>query len=179
VTERGAGSVSVFQLPSRTRVRSSLPGLPEATRRFIRARRDSIDLLHLHSASSRRTSGWPGSHAFPTSSPPNGCYGPRVLAGNNRIAKFVWMHMWERDYVRNASMIHAVSRQELEELRATFGARPFVLVPNAYVSHRHDADTELIVAGPDFRSGRDELEAMAASLLPQRACAIHRSGVRT
>jgi glycosyltransferase involved in cell wall biosynthesis len=117
--------------------------------------------------------------------------------------------MWERDYVRNASMIHAVSPQELEELRATFGACPFVFVPNAidlpavgtspadrmlgpskrivflgrlaidhkgldillegyanYVRQQGDTDTELIVAGPDFRSGRDELEALAASLLP-------------
>jgi glycosyltransferase involved in cell wall biosynthesis len=116
--------------------------------------------------------------------------------------------MRERGYVRSASIIHAVSPRELEELRATFGAaRPLVVVPNAvdlpavgavptdrmmgpsrrivflgrlaieskgldvllkgyasYVRHQRDIDTELIVAGPDFRSGRDELEALAASL---------------
>lgn len=35
-----------------------------------------------------------------------------------------------------------------------------------YVRGRRDVDTELIVAGPDFRSGRTELEAMAASFHP-------------
>jgi glycosyltransferase involved in cell wall biosynthesis len=36
-----------------------------------------------------------------------------------------------------------------------------------YVSSRGGAGSELIVAGPDFRSGRARLEALAASLLPQ------------
>jgi glycosyltransferase involved in cell wall biosynthesis len=210
VTERRVGSVSVFQLPTRTRVRSSLLGLPEATRRFIRERRDGIDLLHLHSVFIPENV-WVARFArLPYVLTPHGGYSPRVLAGSNRIAKFVWMRMWERDYVRNASMVHAVSRQELEELRDTFGARPFVFVPNAidlptvdtapadrmlgpskrivfigrlavdhkgldvllegyahYVSRQHDTDTELILAGPDFRSGRDKLEALAASLLPR------------
>jgi glycosyltransferase involved in cell wall biosynthesis len=35
----------------------------------------------------------------------------------------------------------------------------------SYVRNQRDTDTELIVAGPDVRSGRDELEALAASLL--------------
>jgi glycosyltransferase involved in cell wall biosynthesis len=209
VMERRAGSISVFQLPSRTRGRGSLLGLPEATRRFIRQRRDAIDLLHLHSVFIPDNV-WVARFArLPYVLTPHGGYSPRVLAGSNRIAKSVWMRMWERDYVRNASMIHAVSPQELEELRVTFDARPLVFVPNAidlpavgtapadrmlgpskrivflgrlaidhkgldvllegyanYVRHRRDSDTELIVAGPDFRSGRDELEALAASLLP-------------
>jgi glycosyltransferase involved in cell wall biosynthesis len=209
VKERRIGPVSVFQLPSRTRVRSSLLGLPETTRRFIRERRDGIDLLHLHSVFIPENV-WVARFArLPYVLTPHGGYSPRVLAGNNRVAKFVWMRLWEREYVRNASMIHAVSPQELEELRATFGPRPFVFVPNAidlpaegtapadrvlrqskrivflgrlaidhkgldvllegyanYVRHQRDTDTELIVAGPDFRSGRDELEALAASLLP-------------
>src|SRR5262245_7027403 len=42
VTERRAGSINVFQLPSRPRVRSSLLGIPEATQSFIRERRDQI-----------------------------------------------------------------------------------------------------------------------------------------
>jgi glycosyltransferase involved in cell wall biosynthesis len=209
VTERRVGSVSVFHLPSRTRVRSSLLGMPEATRRFIRERRDGIDLLHLHSVFIPENVWVARLARLPYILTPHGGYSPRVLAGKNRIAKFVWMRMWERDYVRNASMIHAVSLQELEELRATFGARPFVFVPNAidlpavgtapadrmlgpsrrivflgrlaidhkgldillegyanYVRNKRDTDTELIVAGPDFRSGRNELEALAASLLP-------------
>jgi glycosyltransferase involved in cell wall biosynthesis len=209
VMERRAGSVSVFQLPSRTRVRGSLLGLPEATRRFIHERRDDIDLLHLHSVFIPENVWVARSARLPYVLTPHGGYSPRVLAGNNRIAKFVWMRMWERNYVRNASMIHAVSPQELEELRATFGPRPFVFMPNAvdlpavgtapadrmrgrskrivflgrlaidhkgldvllegyasYVRHQPENDTELIVAGPDFRSGRDELEALAASLLP-------------
>jgi glycosyltransferase involved in cell wall biosynthesis len=209
VTERRVGSVSVFQLPSRTRVQSSLLRLPEATRRFIHERRNAIDLLHLHSVFIPENV-WVARFArLPYVLTPHGGYSPRVLAGNKRIAKFVWMRMWERDYVRNASMIHAVSPQELEELRATFGARPFVFVPNAidlpvvstspadrmlgpskrivflgrlaidhkgldlllegyadYVRQQHDTDTELIVAGPDFRSGRRQLETLAASLLP-------------
>jgi glycosyltransferase involved in cell wall biosynthesis len=209
VTERRAGSVKVFQLPSRTRAQSSLLGLHEATRRFIRERRDSIDLLHLHSVFIPENVWVARSARLPYVLTPHGGYSPRVLAGNNRIAKFVWMRMWERDYVRNASMIHAVGPQELDELRATFGPCPFVFMPNAidlpavvtapadrmrgpskrivflgrlaidhkgldvllegyagYVRHQPDTDTELIVAGPDFRSGRDELEALAASLLP-------------
>jgi len=209
VTERRAGSVSVFQLPSRNRGRSALLGLPKATRSFIRERRHEIDLLHLHSVFIPDNV-WVAQVARrPYVISPHGGYSPRVLAGSNRIAKFVWMRMRERGYVRNGSMIHAVSPRELEELRATFGDRPSVLVPNAidlpavgaapadrmlgprrrivflgrlaieskgldvllegyasYVTLERDTDTELVVAGPDFRSGREELEALAASLLP-------------
>ena len=210
VTERRVGSVSVFQLPSRTRVRSSLLGLPEATRRFIRERRDGIDLLHLHSVFIPENVWVARSARLPYVLTPHGGYSPSRLAGHNRIAKWAWMRMWERGYVRNASMIHGVSPQEFEELRATFGVRPFVFVPNAidlpavaptpadrmrgptkriaflgrlaidhkgldillegyadYVRHQRDTDTELILAGPDFRSGRDELETRAESLLPR------------
>jgi glycosyltransferase involved in cell wall biosynthesis len=208
VTERRAGSVSVFQLPSRTRVRSALLGLPKATRRFIRERCAEIDLLHLHSVFIPENVRVAKVARRPYVLSPHGGYSPKVLAGNNRIAKFVWMHMRERGYVRNASMIHAVSPRELKELRTTFGATRCVFVPNAidlpavgaapgdrmlgprrrivflgrlaieskgldillkgyasYVKNQPDIDTELIVAGPDFRSGREELVALAASLL--------------
>ena len=209
VTERLVGSVRVFQLPSRGRVRSALLGLPTATRRFIRERSDGIDLLHLHSVFIPENVCVAKLARRPYVLSPHGGYSPRVLASNSRVAKFVWMHMRERAYVRNASMIHAVSPREPEELRARFGARPVVFLPNAidlpaihaapadrmlgprrrivflgrlaiehkgldvllegyasYLRAQPDADTELIVAGPDFRSGRDELEALAASLLP-------------
>jgi glycosyltransferase involved in cell wall biosynthesis len=36
-----------------------------------------------------------------------------------------------------------------------------------YVTSRGGADSELVIAGPDFRSGRGQLEALAASLLPK------------
>ena len=38
-----------------------------------------------------------------------------------------------------------------------------------YVRLSGDADSELVIAGPDFRSGRSELEALTASLLLERS----------
>jgi len=38
-----------------------------------------------------------------------------------------------------------------------------------YVRSSGDADSELVIAGPDFRSGRSELEALTASLLLERS----------
>jgi hypothetical protein len=49
VQERRSGSVRVFELPAYPRMRSALSRLPRPTRRFIRERRDQIDMLHLHS----------------------------------------------------------------------------------------------------------------------------------
>ncbi len=134
---------------------------------------------------------------------PNGGYSPEVLHGRNRVAKAAWMRMRERSYVRGASLVHAVSPRELDQLRATFGTDALLFVPNAidvsprpvppgatrrisrnrivflgrlaiehkgldtllegyarFVKSGSERESELIIAGPDFRSGRAKLEAL-------------------
>jgi glycosyltransferase involved in cell wall biosynthesis len=208
VQERRSGFVRVFELPAYPRMRSAVSRLPRSTRRFIRERRDQIDLLHLHSVFIPDNV-WVAREArLPYVITPHGGYATEVIHGRNWAAKTLWMRMVERKYVGNASLIHAVSPRELDELRARFRARSFVYAPNAidlpttpvapaermvglrrrvvflgrlavehkgldlllegyalYVHNKVDADVELIVAGPDFRSGLTRLEALAASLL--------------
>jgi glycosyltransferase involved in cell wall biosynthesis len=121
----------------------------------------------------------------------------------------MWMAARERAYVRAASLVQAVSRRELRQLRTMFGSIPLGFVPNAveipaarsdpkvrltqtrrivflgrlavhnkgldlllegyarHVRRTRDPASELIIAGPDFRGGRAELQSLAASLLPE------------
>lgn len=208
VQERRSGSVRVFELPAYPRMRSAVSRLPRSTRRFIRERRHQIDILHLHSVFIPDNV-WVAREArLPYVITPHGGYAAEVIHGRNWAAKTLWMRMVERKYVGNASLIHAVSPRELDELRATFRVRSFVYAPNAidvprttaatterilgsrrrivflgrlavehkgldlllegytlYVRNEAAADVELILAGPDFRSGLKRLEALAASLL--------------
>jgi glycosyltransferase involved in cell wall biosynthesis len=207
VQERRSGSVRVFELPAYARMRSAVSRLPRSTRRFIRERRDQIDMLHLHSVFIPDNV-WAAREArLPYVITPHGGYAAEVIHGRNWAAKTLWMRMVERKYVGNASLIHAVSPRELDDLRAMFQTRSFVYAPNAidvprtaattermlgsrrrivflgrlavehkgldlllegyalYVRTEADADVELIVAGPDFRSGLTRLEALSASLM--------------
>lgn len=209
VTERQADGVKVVELPARGRAASALLGLPDATRRFVRERRDEVDVLHLHSVFIPANVWLARLAQRPYVLTPHGGYGPRVLAGHNRAAKAVWMRVREREYVHHASLLHAVSPDEVDQLRSTFGPHPSVFVPNAIdlpsvatapnertkgprrrvlflgrlaVEHKGldillegvarctqgglAPEIELLIAGPDFRSGQAELEAMAASLIP-------------
>lgn len=209
VTERQSGPVSVFGLPAHPRARGALFGLPAATSRFIRERISKIDLLHLHSVFIPDNVGVARIAGLPYVLTPHGGYDPQVLRGRNRLAKAIWMQLRERDYVRGAARVHAVSTPELEQLESTFGINTLMFAPNAvelpsvnvapqrrmarhpkriaflgrlaidqkgldvlvkgyahHVSATADSGTELILAGPDFRSGRAKLQAMAATLLP-------------
>jgi glycosyltransferase involved in cell wall biosynthesis len=209
VSETTLGSVRNVSLPAYERSRSALFGPPGATRRFMDERRTKIDLLHLHSVFipdnvwvAKRT-------GLPYVITPHGGYSPEVLRGRNRFLKIAWTWMHERSYVQGASLVHAVSPRELEQLRAMFKVDTLMFAPNAielptetvtaqqrmslspkrvsflgrlavdhkgldvllegfarYVKSSGDADSELIIAGPDFRSGRAKLVALAASLLP-------------
>jgi len=210
VQERRSGSVPVFELPAYQRMRSAVSRLPRSTRRFIRERRHQIDMLHLHSVFIPDNA-WVAREArLPYVITPHGGYAAEVIHGRNWAAKTLWMRMVERKYVGNASLIHAVSPRELDELRARFRARSFVYAPNAidlpttpvapgermvgqrrrvvflgrlavehkgldvlvegyarFLRNEADVDAELIVAGPDFRSGLARLQRLAASLFPE------------
>jgi glycosyltransferase involved in cell wall biosynthesis len=208
VRERRSGALRVFELPAYPRMRSVVTRLPRSTRRFIRQRRLEIDVLHMHSVFIPDNVWVVREAQLPYVITPHGGYSAEVIRGRNRVAKAVWMRMQEGRYVRDASLIHAVSPREADELRATFRARSFVYAPNAidvprtaaataerilgarrrivflgrlavehkgldlllegyalYIRNEADADVELIVVGPDFRSGLTRLEALAASLL--------------
>jgi len=208
-SETRAGSVRITRLPAFRRPRSAVSGLPTATRAYIRSRRAEIDLLHLHSVFIPDNAWVVRVAERPYVLTPNGGYSPEVIGGRRRIAKAIWMRLHERDYVRRAALVHAVSPRELDQLAATFGASQLLFVPNAVdipstggsprertsgprkrvvflgrlavdhkgldllvkgfaglVRRRHEPDVELIVAGPDVRSGRAELEALAAPVLP-------------
>jgi glycosyltransferase involved in cell wall biosynthesis len=209
VSTRSTESVNVIQLPAYHRAKSAAVGLPEETVRFVRGRRDEIDLLHLHSVFIPDNVRLAKVAGLPYVLTPNGGYSPQVLRGRNRLAKAVWMRVRERSYVRDADLIHAVAPDELDQLRSLFGNEAMVFAPNAiempgdlpgsretelpplrtivflgrlavghkgldlllegyarFVREHSGAESELIIAGPDHRSGRSTLEAMATTLLP-------------
>jgi len=212
VRERTSGSVPVFELPARSRIGSIAMRLPTTTRRFIRARSHEIDVLHLHSVFIPDNVWVAREAGVPYVLTPNGGYSAEVLHGRNRFPKAMWMALEERRYVLDASLVHAVSPLELEELRSTFAASSFVYAPNAVdpapddeprtaddvrsklpivflgrlaIEHKgldlllegyrrfvreHGAGRiELVVAGPDFRSGLARLREIAGSLPPEAA----------
>jgi len=210
VSEQRAGSVRVVELPAYRRARGACAGLPASTREFIRERCSQTDVLHLHSVFIPDNVSVAKLAGLPYVISPHGGYSPEVLHGRNRLAKAAWLRIRERDYVRNASLLHAVSRRELDQLRAMFDATSLAFIPNGIEVPMADAsgpDTaqlstkrivflgrlavdhkgldlliegyarlvrdrgpkcQLVIAGPDFRSGRGKLEALAASLLPDR-----------
>lgn len=210
ISETTLSSFRNVTLPAHERSRSALFGLPEATRRFLDERRTEVDLLHLHSVFIPDNVWAVKRGERPYVITPHGGYSPEVLRGRNRFLKTAWTWMHERRYVEGASLVHAVSPRELEQLRATFKIDTLMFAPNAidlpaetvtpqqrmsvspkriafmgrlaidhkgldvllegyarYVRSRGDASSELVIAGPDFRSGRGQLEALTASLLPE------------
>ena len=206
VRERRSGTIRVFELPSHPRLRSAASRLPKATRRFIHERRQQIDVLHLHSVFIPDNVWVVREARLPYVITPNGGYSREVIHGRNRLAKAIWMRMRERRYIRDASLVHAVSPPELDELRATFRTGSFLYAPNAidastvplvaanrvapprgvvflgrldvahkgldlllegyarYIAEHGAAGVELIVAGPDVRSGMATLKAMSEAL---------------
>ena len=211
ISQRQEGPVRVVHLPAFGRAKSSISGLPPATRRFIDERRAEIDVLHLHSVFIPANVWVAKAAGIPYVLTPHGGYSPEVLRGRNRFLKTAWMWARERHHVRGASLLHAVAPRELEQLRSTFRIDALLCVPNAIdlpaepgppegrmrtdrrwivflgrlaIGHkgldtllegfasylkrsRNEHSPELIIAGPDIRSGRARLQAMAASLLPK------------
>jgi glycosyltransferase involved in cell wall biosynthesis len=177
----------------------------DGTVAWMKERAKGFDLLHLHSVFMKENIQLARGLGLPYVVTPNGGYSALALAGRNRHAKALWLKLWEREYLKRARMIHAVSQPEKSELDRLCLGVPIRLIPNGvnaathgryealppshasaflflgrlaiehkgldlllrgYAEARKSTDglPRLILAGPDFRGGRAQLEAQAKVL---------------
>ncbi len=120
----------IFRIPSRSRVRSAIWGLPIISKNWLRARSSLVDVVHCHSvflpqqiAAAR--------YAKRTVLSPHGGYMPAVLNGRSRAAKKIWRAFVEDRFVRSVSALHAVSPSEAKQLESLFGHSRILTIPNA------------------------------------------------
>jgi glycosyltransferase involved in cell wall biosynthesis len=116
VTFREVRGVTVIDLPARARGRAMLMRLPAVTRDFIRQRQAQVDLVHFHSVFIPNNPWLARSLRLPYVVTPNGGYSQAGLVGSNRLFKSIWMTWQERDYLRRASAVLAVSEAERDDL---------------------------------------------------------------
>jgi glycosyltransferase involved in cell wall biosynthesis len=204
VRERVVDGVQIFDLPIYSGRWLRTIRLPAETSRFLRRRRQDVDLLHLHSGFAPENL-WAANLGVPYVVTPNGAWAVSVVRGRRRFVKWVWVQLWENHVWRRARVIHAVSRSELDDLVARKMDVPVVYIPNgvddddlarqinppsagtvwlylgrlavrqkgldlllrAYAIARSAVGVALpplVIAGPDFQGGLDELRQLSASL---------------
>jgi glycosyltransferase involved in cell wall biosynthesis len=204
IRERVVDGVQIFDLPIYSQRWLRTIKLPAETTRFLRRRRQDVDLLHLHSAFVPENL-WAANLGVPYVVTPNGAWAVSVVRGRRRLMKWAWVGLWESRLWRRARAIHAVSRSELNELVARKMDVPVVYIPNgiddddlarrisppsagtvwlylgrlavrqkgldlllqAYAIAQKAVAVPLpplVIAGPDFQGGLDELKQLSASL---------------
>jgi glycosyltransferase involved in cell wall biosynthesis len=204
VRERVVDGVQIFDLPIYSPRWLRTIRLPAETARFLRRRRQDVDLLHLHSAFAPENL-WAANLGVPYVVTPNGAWSVSVVRGRRRLTKWAWFQLWESRVWRRARVIHAVSRSELDDLVAYNMDVPVAYIPNgvddddlsrevnppsagtvwlylgrlavrqkgldlllrAYAIARSAVAVPLpplVIAGPDFRGGLDELKQLSHSI---------------
>lgn len=131
ITQRTAGDVRIYEIPSRPRPFDAILRLPSETRRFAISRAPSVDVVHVHSVFVPDNIWLASAVGRPYVLTPHGGYSQRVLRGRHTWLKSIWMRSYEYRYVSRAAKVHAVSPGELEELKFTFRNLPLEYVPNA------------------------------------------------
>lgn len=129
VRERVLDGVQIFDLPVYSRRWLRTIRVPAETARFLRRRRQDVDLLHLHSAFAPENL-WAANLGVPYVVTPNGAWSLSVVRGRRRFVKWAWFQLWESRLWRRARVIHAVSRSELDDLVARQMDVPVAYIPN-------------------------------------------------
>jgi len=200
--ERREDGITIYDLPVSRAVKGACRFTREAEW-FARARARSVDLLHLHSVFQRENLKL-ARLGIPYLVTPHGGYDELVLSGRNRLAKAIWLRLWERPFLAGARAIHAVSLPEVTTIERLGLPAPIRYIPNgledailgrpatrpseqarfvylgrlaieqkgldlllqgyAKALSRSGALPELVLAGPDFRGGRERLERLAREL---------------
>ena len=126
--ERHEDGLTIYDLPVRRAMKGACR-FSEAAERFLRDRARSVDLLHLHSVFLGENLKLAGL-GVPYLVTPHGGYDELVLAGRNRLAKAIWLRLWERPFLRRARMIHAVSLPEVKTIERLGIPIPIRYIPN-------------------------------------------------
>jgi glycosyltransferase involved in cell wall biosynthesis len=130
VKARKVSGVEIYDLPYRRALSSAILPLPKPTREFLASESSTVDLFHLHSVFTRHNLLIAGL-GRPYIVTPNGGYSSEVLRGKNRLAKLIWIKLWERRYLDHATTLHAVSRSEVIDLMALgIAENRIALIPN-------------------------------------------------
>jgi glycosyltransferase involved in cell wall biosynthesis len=208
VTRRQVGNLLVIDLPiHRNRLCNALR-LPATTRATLPQQAKAVDLIHLHSVFTP-VNAWIATLGVPYLLTPHGGYDSQVLTGRNRLIKQFWLWWRERQLIRNAAALHAVSPPEQQQLRRVWGHAAVFQVPNAielaavppppappaarshwgflgrlaveqkgldilaraYAQATTSAGSTIppvTLSGPDFRNGKQTLEALAKELMIQQ-----------
>ncbi|MGE0294525.1 MAG: glycosyltransferase family 4 protein [Hyphomonadaceae bacterium] len=200
--ERCEDGIRIVDLPV-SRTLKGICRFGEGVAGFLKSRVGPVDLLHFHSVFQQENLKL--AHlGIPYVVTPNGGYDRLVLAGRNRVAKSIWMALWERPYLKRARLIQAVSAPELATIESLSLPTPVRFIPNGIdetVFHRAveppsrlnyflflgrlaidqkgldlllegyakafarlPTMPRLVLAGPDFRGGREQLAAFARKL---------------
>jgi glycosyltransferase involved in cell wall biosynthesis len=166
------------------------------TKNWIRKRQPEIALFHLHSVFSPTNNHIAnlGTRYMVT---PHGGWSDKVIKGRNRIAKWLWIQIYEKRLWSRASAIQSVSEPEMIDLKSlrnistiryiqngmdtpsksnlnhTINEKVWLfmgrlaieqkgldrLIESYAMSLSHDPKTpNLVIAGPDFRDGKQWLE---------------------
>ena len=130
ITSKRDLGVKVVRLPARERFANFVVGLRGETRAFLKDASTRVDLVHFHSVFLAQHTRAGRVLSVPYVISPRGGYGSRVLTGRNRLAKRVWLALFEHRYVNAARALHAVSEQEALELERLVPKDRIFYVPN-------------------------------------------------
>jgi glycosyltransferase involved in cell wall biosynthesis len=114
LTLRQENGITIVDLPTFKILRCFCYWSDE-TLAWMKDRAKGFDLLHLHSVFIKENIELARVLGLPYVVTPNGGYSALALAGRNRHAKALWLKLWEREYLKRARMIHAVSQPEKSE----------------------------------------------------------------
>jgi glycosyltransferase involved in cell wall biosynthesis len=114
VARRTQDGVCIYDLPVR-RTFKGICRFENEAELFVRERTGSIELIHFHSVFQRENLTL-ARLGIPYVVTPNGGYDPLILSGRNRVAKAIWMKLWERRFLKEARLIQAVSLPELKSI---------------------------------------------------------------
>lgn len=126
--DRHEDGLTIYDLPVRRAVKG-VCRFSEEAERFVRDRARSVDLLHLHSVFQRENLKL-ARLGVPYLVTPHGGYDELVLRGRNRLAKAIWLRLWERSFLEHARMIHAVSLPEVKTIERLALSIPVRYIPN-------------------------------------------------
>lgn len=128
IHERCEDGVAIHDLPVR-RILKGICRFGKEAERFIETRARAVQLLHFHSVFQQENLKL--SHlGIPYVVTPNGGYDALVLSGRNRLAKAIWLKLWERPFIERARMIQAVSLPELRGIEKFALRAPVRYIPN-------------------------------------------------
>lgn len=143
VTSESYGHLSLHLLPLVGGRVANTFWLPESSRRFLRERAASVDLVHIHSVFTPHNI-WASRSGAPYILSPHNGYSPRVRFGKRRLLKTLWFKLTEQSLLNRSAAFHAVTERERDDLALLRLPQPVFIIPNGVPQKaiRSDRKTE-------------------------------------